>query len=218
MSIFSSFFFNLKQKFFQKKQQSPHVDLSLLALVPDPLIPWEIYPDADPDTFTCLQGNESFWLNEIWYPYWESLTAEEQKKLIEQAPAQAWREWIEWRSEGAREAKSYYEKEGLNFDYRTYLEDFKMSYICDYIQKKSKKYTRQRHGLRHKFFYIIIFLASFTISYQFVRLPPSQISLRGEIFVEDSIRNGLMYLTLHTLVCFLFVKKFCDRPRFKYII
>lgn len=105
-------FFLHKEFFFTGRQESPNVDLYLLDLVPNPLIPWEIYSNVDPDIFRCLQGNESFWLNEIWYPYWEGLTTAEQKKLIEQASTQAWREWIERRAEGARETKSHSEKKG----------------------------------------------------------------------------------------------------------
>lgn len=44
MSLFSY----IKQKFFYRKQQSPSVDLTLLPLVPNPFIPWEVYPDIDP--------------------------------------------------------------------------------------------------------------------------------------------------------------------------
>ena len=86
--------------------------------------------------FTCLQGNESFWLDEIWYPYWESLTEKEKVSLRAQAPTESWREWLDWRSEGARKTRVYREKAGLSFDYHTYLEDFKISYVQDVIQSK----------------------------------------------------------------------------------
>lgn len=59
--------------------------------------------------FTCLQGNESFWLDEIWYPYWESLTEKEKVSLRAQAPTESWREWLNWRSEG-QEKRGYIEK------------------------------------------------------------------------------------------------------------
>lgn len=130
-----SFFYRIKQ-FFQKEQASSNVDLSLLELVPTPLIPWEIYSSVDPDMFTCLQGNESFWLDEIWYPYWESLTEKEKVSLRAQAPTESWREWLDWRSEGARKTRVYREKTGLSFDYHTYLEDFKISYVQDVMQSK----------------------------------------------------------------------------------
>ncbi|MDE7065138.1 MAG: hypothetical protein K2O70_06655 [Desulfovibrionaceae bacterium] len=126
------------RKFFSKKEQdSPNVDASLLELMPNPLIPWEIYPDADPDTFTCLQGNESAWLCEIWYPYWESLTENEKREFKKRAPTESWREWLNWRSEGAKMERLYRENQGIAFDYRTYLEDFKISYVHDVLEKKN---------------------------------------------------------------------------------
>jgi len=137
MSIFSSFFSGLKQKFSQKKQQSCHADLSLLPLVPNPLIPWEVYPDIDPNICLFTQGNESTWLCEIWYPYWESLTEEEKTNLKEQAPTESWREWLDWRSEGAKKTRIYRENAGLPFDYHTYLHEFKINYIKEYIQNKN---------------------------------------------------------------------------------
>lgn len=54
----------------------------------------------------------------------------------------------------------------MNFDYRTYLEDFKVSYIRDYIQKKSKKYTNKKYDLISKLiFYVIISFVCFIMLY-----------------------------------------------------
>lgn len=129
-----SFFSSIKQFFGQSKEECHQVDLSLLPLVPNPLIPWEIYPNVDPDIFTCLQGNESFWVDEIWYPYWESLTEDEKKDLKAKAPTEAWRVWIDIRSKWAKKARIDHESRGELFDYNTYLEDFKINYIVNKLQ------------------------------------------------------------------------------------
>ncbi|WP_296304933.1 hypothetical protein [uncultured Desulfovibrio sp.] len=132
MSLFSY----IKQKFFYRKQQSPSVDLTLLPLVPNPFIPWEVYPDIDPDVCLFTQGNESTWLCEIWFPYWESLSEREKEDLKSRAPTDAWREWLDWRSEGARIARIDHEERGIPFDCYGYLYDFKVNYIIDYLQDK----------------------------------------------------------------------------------
>ncbi|WP_297848230.1 hypothetical protein [uncultured Desulfovibrio sp.] len=92
MRIHHVIVFIYKIKIFYRKQQSPFVDLTFLPLVPNPFIPWEIYPDIDPDSCLFTQGNESTWLCEIWFPYWENLSEKEKEDLKNQAPTDAWRE------------------------------------------------------------------------------------------------------------------------------
>ncbi|MDR2819007.1 MAG: hypothetical protein LBB60_00510 [Desulfovibrio sp.] len=134
-----SFFSRIKKIFFQTEIELPPVDMSLLSSVPNPLIPWEIYHDQDPDSFLCLQGNEEGWLHDIWYPYWGTRTDEEKAALLSTAPTKAWREWLEWRDGSVAGAREFYSQKGLPFDHRTYLEDFKISYIRDRLQHLKNK-------------------------------------------------------------------------------
>lgn len=129
-----SFFSRIKKIFVQTEIELPSVDMSLLSSIPNPLVPWEIYHDEDPDSFLCLQGNESVWLYHIWFPYWGTRTEEQKDALKASAPTKAWQDWLEWREGGVEGAKESYRREGLAFDHHTYLEDFKISYIRDRLQ------------------------------------------------------------------------------------
>lgn len=68
---------------------------------PNILVPWELFAGIHPDSLNCRQGFEEFWLYEIWYPYWQSLTDDERSRLLAAAPTSAWKDWLEWRAEGA---------------------------------------------------------------------------------------------------------------------
>jgi hypothetical protein len=50
--------------------------------------------------------------------------------------------------------------------------------------------------MKRLFIGILSFCISFTIGYQFSRIPGSQIPFHGEAFVGDSVRNGLIYLVI----------------------
>lgn len=67
-------------------------------------------------------------------------------------------------------------------------------------------------------FAILLFCISFVVSYQFVRIPASQIPFHGEAFVDDSILNGIIYFLLYTGACVIFAKKFSYHPKVKHII
>lgn len=60
----------------------------------------------------------------------------EKEDLKNRAPTDAWREWLDWRSEGARIARIDHKERGIPFDYHRYLYDFKVNYIIDYLQDK----------------------------------------------------------------------------------
>lgn len=66
-------------------------------------------------------------------------------------------------------------------------------------------------------FAIVLFCISFAVSYQFVRIPASQIPFHGEAFVNDSILNGIIYFLLYTGACVVFAKKFSYHPKLTYI-
>jgi len=55
------------------------------------LPPWIVFPNADPDYFTCTQGNEEYWSHCYFVPFWCSLNIIEKFSYIENAPPK-WRE------------------------------------------------------------------------------------------------------------------------------
>lgn len=65
------------------------------SLPPSP--PWKVFYGADPDLFTCTQGNEEFWCANIWMPYWCSLSEKQKLEILNSAPTEAWAEWIRFR-------------------------------------------------------------------------------------------------------------------------
>jgi hypothetical protein len=113
----------------------PSVDMSLLSYVPNPLVPWELYADRDPDILSFNQGNEEWWFHDIWRPYWVTRTEEEKASLRLAAPTESWRDWLEWMGDRLDESEK---ADYAEWDYRPDLEEFKIMYIRYMLQTNKK--------------------------------------------------------------------------------
>jgi hypothetical protein len=49
----------------------------------DILPPWLQYPDQPPWWFGWRQGESEHWLLEVWFPYWNAMSRDEQLKYLE---------------------------------------------------------------------------------------------------------------------------------------
>jgi hypothetical protein len=65
---------------------------------------------------------------------------------------------------------------------------------------------------------IISFCISFTIGYQFCRLPSSQIPFHGEAFVGAALRNLFIYFCMYLTACIFFAVKYSQAQKMKFII
>lgn len=58
--------------------------------------PWMEYPDREPTWGGWRQGTSEAWLQGIWLPYWEPLTAEERTAYLQRwpPPDDEWRLYV----------------------------------------------------------------------------------------------------------------------------
>ncbi|HFZ0996213.1 TPA: hypothetical protein ACIJRG_004646 [Escherichia coli] len=60
-------------------------------------VPWDVFPELEPDTFGSLQGELEFWWESIWSPFWHSLSPDERNDfLVKNNATPKWREFIEF--------------------------------------------------------------------------------------------------------------------------
>ena len=93
-----------------------------------------IYPQLTQSTDGLMEIVSQLESNQKAYIFW--FIVNEKEDLKNRAPTDAWREWLDWRSEGARIARIDHKERGIPFDYHRYLYDFKVNYIIDYLQDK----------------------------------------------------------------------------------
>lgn len=55
---------------------------SLYSLDLQPVPPWVVFPQLDPDLSGILQGDVDFWWHWFWLPFWNNLTSEEQHNYL----------------------------------------------------------------------------------------------------------------------------------------
>ncbi|MBO2660251.1 hypothetical protein [Shewanella algae] len=78
--------------------QSDHSELlaQVQQLAPTPPMPWESFPELDPDTLGGLQGSLAFWQDYLWGPYWQWLRRSGIPKLGDGELALRWEEYSHW--------------------------------------------------------------------------------------------------------------------------
>ncbi|MDR2365943.1 MAG: hypothetical protein LBD68_08855 [Zoogloeaceae bacterium] len=59
----------------------------------EPMTPWSVFPELDPDSMGSLQGNIEFWWNHFFLPFWNFLDADGKKRYLDKAPS-GWAEFI----------------------------------------------------------------------------------------------------------------------------
>lgn len=58
--------------------------------------PWVVFPEMQPADLRATQGAEERWLNEDWWPFWLTITAEDRKAYLIRWNSDAeWRDYLE---------------------------------------------------------------------------------------------------------------------------
>lgn len=131
--------FSTARKLFSSKTLPPVPPPHEIERIPNIFIPWEIFPDKDPDIFRCTQGMYEYWFYYIYIPYWSQLSEEEQKAMKLKAPSPEWLDWVERVTihENIVTTKDYHKLHAIPFDYRFYLKDFMIAYANHKTQGNS---------------------------------------------------------------------------------
>ncbi len=58
--------------------------------------PWIFAPDTEPWSGEWRQGGGEYWLLETWFPFWQTLEAEQRDDYLKrwQPPTEEWREYL----------------------------------------------------------------------------------------------------------------------------
>ncbi len=100
--------------------------------MPNLLIPWEAWPEANEDTLTIMArarfgGILADWADAVWIPYWDSLSEQDREALLADATSE-WREWIKLQERDISFVKKEHAKAGQAFDYREALKCIELRY------------------------------------------------------------------------------------------
>ena len=134
----------LMAKVFRGKKPFP-IPPKEIESIPNIFIPWELFPEVDPDIFRCNQGIYEYWCDHIFISYWFHLSEDEQKDIKRKAPSMEWLDWIEriTTSENMLATKNFHERHAIPFDYRFYLKDFMIAYASDKVFPNNASYGTQ---------------------------------------------------------------------------
>lgn len=61
-----------------------------------PPYPWEVFAGFEPEDLGFLQGNQEYWWERFWQPYWQSLSARQQSACLAMNTTipPEWKEWL----------------------------------------------------------------------------------------------------------------------------
>ena len=136
MKIKDSIFSMMRKPF--RLQSSITIPPVNIERIPNIFIPWEIFPDEDPDIFRCVQGIHEYWFDHIYIPYWSQLSENKQEVIKQKAPSRAWLDWLERTTtlENILSTKEFHTRHAIPFDYRFYLKDFMIAYASNKILQR----------------------------------------------------------------------------------